>query len=281
MVTQAKIPAQLHSRIELSGGLAIFRFVLDRDFVFSPGQYATLWLAHRGKTLARPYSIASSPSERRVLEFYINLVKEGELTPSLWQAEVIDGLRAGNPGTSAAVTGPKGRFVLDPRDSRDLVLIASGTGLAPFLSMIRKLREDYLAFPDDFPARRVYLIHGVSYPSHLGYRQELEQLAFETLKDAGRLAFLYFPTISRPFMDSSWTGLKGRAETLLDFSPLRKSGPPILEDSIRGMFYTLLRPETHVVYVCGYPGTVDGVVGALRQHGFRLDADIKREKYYP
>ncbi len=277
----SKIQAYLESRIELSDGLAIFRFALDRDFFFRPGQYATLWLTHGGKTLARPYSIASSPSKSRALEFYINLVKEGELTPSLWQGEVIDGLKMRDPDTIAAVTGPRGRFVLDPADSRDLVFIASGTGLAPFVSMIRKLNEDYLGSPRIFRARRVYVIHGVSYPSHLGYRKELEGLALESMKDASRkLAVLYFPTISRPYMDSTWTGLKGRAETLLEISsPIPEH--PNLEDSVKGMLKVILRPETHVVYVCGYPGTVDNVVRTLSRRGFRVDSDIRREKYYP
>ena len=84
-----------------------FRFSLERDFHFVPGQYATFWLTH-GKTLARPYSIASSPSEKRSLEFYINFVREGEAHPSLWDPEVITGLTRGDPGTHAAVTGPKG-----------------------------------------------------------------------------------------------------------------------------------------------------------------------------
>jgi len=82
----SKIPAHLESRIEISDGLAIFRFALERKFSFKPGQYATIWLTHRGKTLARPYTISSSSSEKRHLEFYINLVREGKLTPSLWES---------------------------------------------------------------------------------------------------------------------------------------------------------------------------------------------------
>jgi len=278
----SKITALLESRIELSDGLAIFRFYLERDFCFAPGQYATLWLTHRGKTLARPYSIASSPSESRVLEFYINLVKDGKMTPSLWQGDVIEGLNSRDPGTKAVFTGPKGRFVLDDGDTRDLVFVASGTGLAPFISMIRKLNEDYLASPRNFRARRIYLIHGVSYPNHLGYREELEELAARTQKETSRkLSLLYFPTISRPFIDSKWTGLKGRAETILEVPSPRKSGPPNLDDTVRGMLKAILRPETHVVYVSGHPGTVDNVVGILGPRGFRVDSDIKREKYYP
>jgi NAD(P)H-flavin reductase len=282
MTPDTKIPAHLESRVEVSDGLAIFRFALERNFSFEPGQYATLWLTHGGKTLARPYTIASSPSEKRHLEFYINLVSAGKLTPSLWESEVIEGLRSGDPGTRAAITGPKGRFVLDPDDARDMVFVASGTGLAPFISMIRKMNEKLLSAPKIFQVRRICLIHGVSYPTHLGYRGELEDLAFEGMKNPARkLSLLYLPTISRPYMDSTWTGLKGRAEALLEPPPAKKPGTPNLEETIKAVLITVVQPRTHAVYVCGHPGTVDSVVKSLSRRGFHVDADIKREKYYP
>jgi ferredoxin-NADP reductase len=279
----SKIPAQLESRIEVSDALAIFRFTLGRDFHFIPGQYATLWLTHRGKTIPRPYTIASSPSESRVLEFYINLVREGKLTPSLWDKDVIEGLVSGDPEVRAAITGPKGRFVLDSEDPRDYVFVASGTGIAPFVSMIRKLNEDFLASPIHFTSRRIYLIHGVSFPSHLGYRDEMEELAAETIKDPRRkLRVLYLPTISRPFMDLTWTGLKGRAETLFDADSMElASRRPSLENLVKSMLAMMLRPQMHAIYVCGHPGTIDNVAAFLSKRGFHVDSDIKRERYYP
>jgi NAD(P)H-flavin reductase len=282
MPHETKTPAQLESRIELSDGLAIIRFALERDFFFEPGQYATLWLTHGRKTFGRPYTMASSPSETRFLEFYINLVREGKLTTSLWKPDVIEGLKRREKGTKAAVTGPKGRFVLDVKDSRDMVFVASGTGLAPFVSIIRNLNESFLAAPKFFRPRKIYLIHGVSYPGHLGYREEMEKLVAESVQDPKRkLALIYFPTISRPFMDSSWAGLVGRAENIFNFPVIPKSGPLNLEDSVRSMLGAMIRPETHVVYVSGHPGTVDGVIKVFVHRGFRIDVDVKREKYYP
>ncbi len=282
MSHETKIPVHLESRTELSDGLAIIRFALERDFFFEPGQYATLWLTHGGKTFGRPYTMASSPSETRVLEFYVNLVREGKLTSSLWQSDVIEGLRRREKGTKAAVTGPKGRFILDVKDPRDMVFVASGTGLAPFVSMIRNLNENFLAAPQFFHPRKIFLIHGVSYPGHLGYREEMEKLAAESVQDPKRkLALIYFPTISRPFIDSSWAGLTGRAENIFNFPAIPKSGPLNLEDSVRSMVGAILRPETHVVYVCGYPGTVDNIIKVLSHRGFRTDADVQCEKYYP
>lgn len=277
-----KIAARLQTRIEVSDGLAIFRFELEREFHFIPGQYATLWFSYKGKTLARPYSIASNPAEKRVLEFYINLVREGKLTPSLWTPQFVEALLHGDAETRVMISGPRGRFVLEADDPRDLVLVSSGTGVAPFISMIRKLNDDFLSSPRTFHLRRIYLIHGVSCPIHLGFRKELEGLAAETLRDPKRrLVLLYLPTISRPFMDSTWTGLKGRAETLLDFPSSRASIDTNLEDTIKAILATIVQPHTHAVYVCGHPGTVDGLVSTMSRRGFRVDTDIKREKYYP
>ncbi len=279
---ERRIAANLESKTEIAEGLAIFRFALAEEFHFKPGQYATLWLTHRGKTLPRPYSIASSPSETRVLEFYINLVEEGKLTPSLWDPDVLRALENRHSDTELGVTGPRGRFVLDEGDTRDLVFVASGTGLAPFVSMLRKLTEDWQADPNNFPPRRVFIVHGVSLSSHLGYRAELERMAAETLRDpARRLAVVYLPTVSRPHLDRSWTGLKGRAEALLE--PVNSSTftPSSLQDIVRSMMAAALNPKTHAVYVCGHPGTIDGVVRHLKSRGFEPDADIRREKYYP
>ncbi len=277
-----RIPAHLLSKLDLDERLAIFRFELEDQLIFQPGQYATLWLTHNGRTTPRPYSMASSPSETRILEFYINLVEAGHLTPSLWSSEIISSLERGDGNARLSVTGPKGRFVLDSGEFRNLVFVASGTGLAPFMSMIRKLNEDYLHSPRTFRRRSVCVIHGASRPQHLGYREELEHLAAETLEDPLRaLALTYLPTISRPQLDPSWAGLTGRAETLFEHDPVPAPGIHGLQSVVRAMLNSTLRPETHLVYTCGYPGTVDNVASLLSARGFRPDVDLKREKYYP
>ncbi len=277
-----RISAHLQSKRDLDDGLAIFRFELGDQLTFQPGQYATLWLTHHGKTTPRPYSIASSPSDKRVLEFYINLVDSGHLTPSLWSPEIVRSLQLREADTQVSFTGPKGRFLLDPSESRNLVFVASGTGLAPFMSMIRKLNEDFLKSPEIFRRRNICVIHGASLSSHLGYREELERLATETLDDPGRkLALTYLPTVSRPHLDPSWSGLTGRAETLFERHLTQPGEIHNLQSAVRGLLNSTLRPETHLVYICGYPGTVDNVVRLLSARGFKPDVDLKREKYYP
>ena len=275
------IPAWLASRFDLAEGLAIITLSLDRDFGFRPGQNATLWLTHRGRTVPRPYSIASSPSQPRRLEFYLNLVAEGQMTPSLWDPEVIQALKAGDDRTSLAVTGPKGRFCLDPHDRRDLVFVASGTGLAPFMSMIRQLDEDSSTDPD-FRPRRIYLVHGVRHPAHLGYRKELEALASASIGNPeSRLGLVYLPTVSQPHLDPAWEGLKGRAESLLQCGAEGGRHRPGLEATVREMLCVLLRPETHAVYVCGHPGTVSNTVRILTARGYVPNKDVMSERYFP
>lgn len=276
-----KIPARLESKTDLSRGLSIFRVALEEDFVFQPGQYATLWLTHQGKTTPRPYSIASSPSGRRALEFYINLVEDGRMTPSLWEDDVLTGLLDVKDGTSLAVSGPRGHFTLNSEDPRDLVFVASGTGLAPFVSMVRKLNEDQEEGQENGRQRRVYVVHGTSYSSNLGYREELEALAAASLKNPfRRLIVTYLPTISRAHMDPGWTGLKGRAESLFADDESEDSRPLDLEAITKGVFRNMLRPETHAVYLCGHPGTIDNTLRILSARGFQEDKDIKFEKYY-
>jgi NAD(P)H-flavin reductase len=127
------------------------------------------------------------------------------------------------------------------------------------------------------------VIHGASLSSYLGYHQELSALMHDSLRNPGRpLALTYLPTVSRYNLDPCWRGLKGRAEYLLeDPGEAPRSALPTLEECLRGLLLTMLRPETHVVYACGHPGTVDNVARILSRRGFMPDRDIKREKYYP
>jgi ferredoxin--NADP+ reductase len=277
---QPGIRARLETRRDVAEGLAVFRIHLDADFTFMPGQYATLWLTHGGRTIPRPYSIASAPSSPRTLEFYINLVEHGRLTPSLWEPEVVRALAAGTPETTLVVTGPHGRMVLESEERRDLVLVASGTGLSPFLSMIRSEEERFQAAPDRYEHRRIYVIHGVSYSANLGYRGELEALANQTLADPARkLGLVYLPTISRPQMDRLWRGLTGRAETIFEGRGAYDAPRP-LDLEVRATIRAMLRPDRHAVYVCGHPGTIDNTVRILSTLGFRPRIDLKCEKYY-
>src|SRR5262245_46215632 len=130
--------ATLVERIELDPTLAIFRIRPDAipapgEPWFLPGQYVTIGTGG----IQRAYSIASEPEERRWLEFYIryarNPATESPLTHVLWTLPVGARLHIGEKIA--------GRFTLERTvaagDARSKLLVAAGTGLAPFVSMVR------------------------------------------------------------------------------------------------------------------------------------------------
>ena len=237
--------AVLDGRDDVARGLAILHVRADGDpFPFLPGQYLTLGLELGGRLVQRPYSIASSA--RRVgegYELYIREVAGGALTPHLFQIL---------PGQRLSLRGPKGRFVTEPGDTRRHVFIATGCGIAPFVSILRTL-------VDDGTPRPIVVLHGASYARELGYR-----LLFEAWERAGHLS--YVPTISRPAAPESaaWDGRVGRVERILD---------GVCDD-------LEIRPADTIVYVCGNPEMIAAVDERLCARGFGA-AQIRTELYWP
>src|SRR5918998_6601995 len=112
------------------------------------------------KIVQRPYSVASPPYEadQDGYEFYIRLVQGGLFTPLLWRLPV---------GHRMRMIGPKGKFTLEPDDDRIHLFISTGTGNAPFVSMMKMLLRE------GRPRRAVFL-NGVSYVRDLGDRELIE-----------------------------------------------------------------------------------------------------------
>ena len=275
----APLRARLLGKEDASERVAIIRLQLEQAFHFQAGQYAFLSLVHHRHSVSRPYSIASPPSQTHRLEFCIRIRAQGDLTSSLRDPEVVEALQGPSPSASLTVTGPAGRLVVDPTERRDLVLVASGTGLAPFMSIVRSLNEDCLTAPHSFIPRRIYVIHGASYAKDFAYHDELRTLAEATLKNPARaLALVYLPTVSRPAENPGWQGLTGRAETLLQASLHPDHPRTELQEAVRSVLQVTLRPETHLVYACGHAETVEHVFGALVRRGFRPGADLRREE---
>lgn len=239
--------ATLTQRDDLTDSLAFFRVETDDDpKPFRAGQYLTLGLRSGERLIQRPYSIASSA--RRVplgYELYVRRVPGGALTPLLF---------ASRPGDRVFVRGPKGRFTLTPRDARTHLFLATGCGIAPFLSMLRTLR-------DERESRPVVLVHGVSYVRELAYRQLLERWAEEVPGE-----FTYVPTISRPAApeNTGWLGSGGRVEAMIGEVCERLD----------------LAPERCVAYVCGNPEMTTAVERILRGRGFS-ERDVHTEEYWP
>jgi ferredoxin--NADP+ reductase len=150
--------------------------------------------------------------------------------------------------------GPKGKFLLEPEDDRTHLYVSTGTGIAPFMAMMR----DSLAAG---APRRTVMLNGCSYVEELGYRDELE--AWE--RDGG-YPVDYVPTISRPTdpRNADWGGRTGRVENVVA-SVCTDLG---------------LRPERTVVYICGNPEMILNTERVLMDRGFP-EFHVKKELYWP
>ncbi len=255
--------ATLVEREDLTPALGVFRVRPDEPLPgtgawFVPGQYMVLGLNNEVKVelggVRRPMSIASAPERRDLVEFYIRYVEKPEsenpFTHLLWPRKVGDRMYVR--------VHPTGKFTVPDTvgadDRRLKVCVAAGTGLAPFLSMVR---SEHIKDPSRSLSDYV-IIHGASYSADLGYRDELEQLV-------ARTGLRYFPTVSRPQQDPSWRGHTGRAESF--FEPERLAR---LEDLLflpPGAF----RPDRVQILICGLQGTIGQCIEQLVPRGFVPD----------
>ena len=214
---------------------------------FEPGQYMTIGVYVDGKIVQRPYSVASPPVEASTsgYEFYVRLVEGGTFTPLLWQMPV---------GQRMRMIGPKGKFMLQADDARTHVFISSGTGNAPFVSMMKQMLAD--AAP-----RRAVFLNGVSYAHEIGYRALLE--GWE--RDGG-YPVTYIPTVSRPNApeNAAWTGRTGRVEAILE---------PVLDE-------LGLTAANSVAYICGNPDMIMTAEERLLARGY-AEEQVHKELYWP
>ena len=246
---------------------------------FKAGQFVTLGLPVKnegGKMIRRAYSIASPPEQKKYFELYIRWVKTpvpGRLTTETFER------REGDEIFWLKPTGPFGIYDKKPdgsQDTRRIVMMGGGTGLAPFISfsLHLKARGD---------KRELVVLHGASYVDELGYRHLLTELEEESLdKGRDKWNFRYRTSISRPdeHLNRSWGGKKGRVETFLQSNVSEKS---VLEELVGEK----ITPENTMFYVCGWQGTIDGAMQELGPLGFveqrkkRPDGshDIRYESY--
>lgn len=231
--------ATILGRLDLTPAIAQFVVRPDGATAFRPGQYFALGLDVGGRLVQRPYSTAS-PIGSRDLEFLVRLVPRGALTPHLWRSGVGDRLRIGRP---------KGIFTLIDGDPRTHLFVATGTGIAPFMSMLATV----VSRPG---ANHPIVVHGVSSSIELAYRERLVQPTS---------GLTYIPVVSRPdrSADTGWMGAIGHVGDALH---------PLLD---RGA----IRPEAIVAYLCGNPGMVANTRDLLLGAGVPADA-IRSEEYW-
>jgi ferredoxin--NADP+ reductase len=200
--TDKHYTAAIIERQDFSEDLWLIRVDPGGPFQFKAGQYATLGVDHGDQRIERAYSIVSSPYEE-TLEFFIELVPQGALTPHLYKLQKGD--------TMLCRKIPKGRFTLDLKSGRTHhLLLATVTGIAPFVSYVRTLYRDWKNGGNPMPGNhKLYCLQGGSRSWEFGYRQELERFAAEVPW------FKYVATISRPWEDAAWKGETGRVDDLV------------------------------------------------------------------
>jgi ferredoxin--NADP+ reductase len=253
--------ATLIERIDITDRLAIVRIQPDRRPLlvdgswFRAGQYTTIGLNNELipslGSVRRPMSIASPPQEVEFADFYIRYITAPEspnpLTALLWQRRVGD--------RCYLREGAVGKFTVEDSigqgDPRLRLLVAAGTGLAPFISMVGAV----LHGPGDAGLDHYAILHGVSYPVELGYRSYLETLVEER-------GLRYLPTVSRPGEAPEWRGCTGRVEDFFKSERLAET------EALLGLGRGELSSEHCVVYICGLQGTIQQTLERLLQRGF-------------
>jgi len=202
---------------------------------FKAGQFVSFEVGRDAlnRTIVRPYSIASQPSQAERVLLVLNLVPGGPGSTYLFSLRV---------GDETQFKGPTGAFYLREDPARDLLFVATGTGIAPLRSMLYTLSER--GFP-----RPVCLYWGLRSQRDLYYQDDLEALA------RARPNFSFTTTLSRP--EDGWTGERGRVT-------------PLVEARIASV-------QNLAVYLCGNEGMIKDVTAVLQKKGL---CPIYREKYY-
>jgi ferredoxin-NADP reductase len=240
-------PFQTHmARLIRSGSLSPITKHLEFEimgaarFGFVPGQWLSLKHKKPGASdaeeITRAYSIASPPSGDNRFALCLNRVQEGFMSNFLCDM---------NEGQEISCQGPFGDFVLRP-PIRDTIFISTGTGIAPFRSMLHWL----LADPARHEGKQLWLLFGNRTEPDIYYHHEFLQLA------AAHATFHYCPTLSRGA--ETWTGLRGYVQ---EHVPGVASG----------------RTDMHA-YICGLDKMVKANRDLLKSLGWDRKS-IRYEKY--
>lgn len=230
--------ARLVERIDVTDDLMIVKLEPELGpFTFKAGQYCTLGL----DKVERAYSIVSAPHEL-VLEIFVELVPDGELTPRIWRMEVGDYI--------SLRPRAKGLFTMDPKVHHHF-MVATVTGIAPSVSIVRS------CVMEGTQGHKIYVIEGASYQDELTYDRELSSLAAsypQLLK--------YIPTVSRPDEErnSAWQGAIGRVNNNF-------------EDYLE--LFNLPQEDT-LIYACGHPGMIEDVKTKIVPEGWMF----KEERFW-
>lgn len=222
-----------------------FRTTRDPGLRFINGQFVMIGLQQEGRPLTRAYSIASANHDE-YLEFFSIKVPNGPLTSKLQHLQVGDEIVVSRK--------PTGTLVLrDLKPGKHLYMLSTGTGLAPFISLIQD-PETYERF------EKVVLVHGVRWVSELAYSDFIadELPKHEFFADLVRDKLIYYPTVTRePFRN------QGRLTHLIENGKLFADiGMPPLD------------PAYDRVMICGSPAMLKDCCELLDSRGFEVSPHI-------
>jgi ferredoxin--NADP+ reductase len=228
--------------------LMSFRLRRDPGYIFTPGQFARIGLVKEdGEAIWRAYSIVSAPHQS-FLEFFLLVVPSGEFSHRVGKFNIGD--------TVLVEQIPQGFLTVDrfkqPGRQQDLWLIATGTGLAPYISMLRD-ETVWTRFEN------IVLVLSVRERHDLGYIEELEELAALHARD-GLAKFHFVRTLTR---DKLHGALHGRIDALIASGSLEQAAGVMLSDA-RSRFM-----------LCGNPEMVETMRKLLKARGFRMNRKLE------
>jgi ferredoxin-NADP reductase len=206
---------------------------------FVPGQFITFHIPHEEKELRRSYSIATVPGSSTLTRIAAAEVTDGRATRVLFGLE---------PGARVKTTGPFGRFVLREDPPCRYLLLATGTGVSPYRTMLPELERRVAAGRCE-----VELLLGVRGPDELLYGDEFRALA------ARQPGFRFHACYSRRMPEH----------------PGADESRGYVQDLFQGF---ALDPQRDIAYLCGNPGMIDVVAEQLKQAAFPI-GNVRREKY--
>lgn len=216
---------------------------------FIPGQFLQIGYQNGDEHIHRPYSVASPWGQE--IEFFIVRVDGGQLTPWLWELE---------PGASLDINHrAAGSFTLEKTPDADVLwLVGTGTGLAPYVAMLRTQTpwERY---------KKIVVVHGVRFAKDFAYTDEFEELG---KRHGGK--FCYVPTLTR---ESCAGALQGRITSLLESGEL---------ESAAG---TRIHADHSAIMLCGNPAMLDEMESLLearhmKRHRSKSPGHIVLERYW-
>lgn len=217
-----------------------FRTTRNPGLRFESGQFVTIGLEVKGRPLMRAYSIVS-PHYAEELEFFSIKVKDGPLTSRLQHLQVGDSMLVSRKPTGTLV-------ISDLNPGKNLYLLSTGTGLAPFLSLIQD-PETYESF------EKLILVHGVRTVSELAYAELLTKTLAENpyFGDIVKEKLIYYPTVTRESFHN-----QGRLTDLI------RSGK-LCQD----IGFEPINSETDRVMICGGQSMLNETQGILDDLGFK------------